>query len=230
MLCDQEAELTASLDDTVSGKAIVIRGEARDISRPGSLPEPLMLMPYGLWANRGPAEMSVWLRTLEYAVGDTGPAGGVIFFVNPNWAADGWRYLEAAPNDQSAGAPWGCFRTEIAGARGTAVGTGRQNTRDILSASGAPGSAAELSASYRLNGIGGWFLPSIDELAQMYRNLKLAGVGDFGDHGILDNLNYWSSSQVSADMARHLDFADNGLRWHYDDKDYPRRVRAIRAF
>jgi hypothetical protein len=30
-------------------------------------------------------------------------------------------------------------------------------------------------------------------------------------------------------MADHLDFADNGRRQHYDDKDYPRRVRAIRA-
>jgi hypothetical protein len=39
----------------------------------------------------------------------------------------------------------------------------------------------------------------------------------------------WSSSQVSADMAHHIDFADAG-RQHYDDKDFPRRVRAIRAF
>ena len=36
-------------------------------------------------------------------------------------------------------------------------------------------------------------------------------------------------SQETADMANHIDFADNG-RLHYDDKDYPRRVRAIRAF
>jgi hypothetical protein len=30
-------------------------------------------------------------------------------------------------------------------------------------------------------------------------------------------------------MADHIDFTDNG-RLHYDDKDFPRRVRAIRAF
>jgi hypothetical protein len=30
-------------------------------------------------------------------------------------------------------------------------------------------------------------------------------------------------------MAVHIDFADNG-RVHGDDKDFPRRVRAIRAF
>jgi hypothetical protein len=110
------------------------------------------------------------------------------------------------------------------------VGTGKQNTRDILAACHTPGSAAELCANYRLNGIGGWFLPSIDELARMYQNLKTAGASEFGDPTLADNVNYWSSSQVSADMARHLDFADNGRRLHYDDKDYPRRVRAVRAF
>jgi hypothetical protein len=33
--------------------------------------------------------------------------------------------------------------------------------------------------------------------------------------------------QPYADMAHHIDFADAG-RQHYDDKDFPRRVRAIR--
>ena len=30
-------------------------------------------------------------------------------------------------------------------------------------------------------------------------------------------------------LADHIDFADRG-RLHYDDKDFPRRVRAIRAW
>jgi hypothetical protein len=42
----------------------------------------------------------------EYEVGDVGPAGGFIFYKNPNYASDGWRYLEAAPFDQRAGAKW----------------------------------------------------------------------------------------------------------------------------
>ena len=88
--------------------------------------------------------MSVWLSTAGYALGDIGPAGGFIFYENPNYAADGWRYLEAAPFDQSAGAKWGCFRRAIAGARGTAVGTGKQNTLDMLAACTEPGTAAQL--------------------------------------------------------------------------------------
>jgi hypothetical protein len=63
----------------------------------------------------------------------------------------------------------------------------------------------------------------------MYRHLRAAGLGNFGDTGVTDNFTYWASSQNTADMAAHIDFADLG-RLHGDDKDFPRRVRAIRAF
>ena len=186
------------------------------------------LIPYHLWANRGVGQMSVWLSTAGYAIGDVGPAGGYIFYENPNHATDGWRYLEAAPFDQNGGATWGCFRRLIEGARGTAVGTGKQNTADMLAACAEPGSAAHLCASLRVNGVGGWFLPSRDELQLMYRNLKSAGIGGFDSGSLTDNVQYWASSQQTADMAAHIDFADLG-RLHGDDKDFPRRVRAIRA-
>ena len=185
------------------------------------------LVPYCLWANRGAGEMSVWLSTAGYAIGDIGPAGGFIFYENPTHAADGWRYLEAAPFDQSAGAKWGCFRRLIDGARGTAIGTGRQNTADMMAACTDPGSAAQLCSTLSLNGVAGWFLPSRDELVLMYRNLKAAGTGGFRDAGLPDNVSYWASSQQTADMSVHVDFADLG-RVHGDDKDFPRRVRAIR--
>ena len=227
LLFDDSREMTATHDATVLGGTTVVQASARPMSQPSEPPKPVRLIPYHLWANRDAGEMTVWLSKAEYAVGDIGPAGGLIFYINPNDAADGWRYLEAAPADQSAGAKWGCFRTAIAGARGTAVGTGRQNTQDMLDACRDRGSAADVCATYSLNGVGGWFLPSREELALMYRNLKTAGLGNFAA-GAADNVSYWTSSQESADMASHIDFADNG-RQHYDDKDFPRRVRAIRA-
>jgi hypothetical protein len=62
----------------------------------------------------------------------------------------------------------------------------------------------------------------------MYRNLQAAGVVSFHDIGAPDNRSYWASSQQTADMAVHIDFADLG-RQHGDDKDFPRRVRAVRV-
>jgi hypothetical protein len=206
----------------------VIRTEARSISNPSLAPKPVKLIPYFLWANRGDGEMSVWLSSAGYESGGTGPAGGLIFYENPNYAADGWRYLEAAPFDQSAGAKWGCFRKAIEGARGTAIGTGKRNTQEMLAACPDQDTAAALCANFTLNGVSGWFLPSRDELALMYRNLKAVGAGNFRDAGVADNFTYWASSQQTADMAAHIDFADSG-RQHGDDKDFPRRVRAIRA-
>jgi DUF1680 family protein len=210
------------------GDGVAITAEARSLSRPALPAKPLTLIPYHLWANRGAGEMSLWQSRTEFTAGDIGPAGGFIFYVNPHADADGWRYLEAAPTDLSAGAKWGCFRRAIPGAKGTAVGTGKQNTQDILAACVDRETAADLCANYRVNGVGGWFLPSRDELALVYRNLKAAGTGDFRVDG-LDNFTYWASTEDTADMAAHIDFADNG-RQHSDDKDFPRRVRAIRAF
>lgn len=228
LLVDDKAEMSTAVEPALFGGATLIRTQARRMTRPSDPPLPITLIPYYLWANRGAGEMAVWLSKEELAPGDIGPSGGYIFYVNPNYAGDGWRYLEAAPIDQSMGAKWGCFRRAIAGARGTAIGTGRQNTRDMLAACDEPSTAAALTAAYRLNGVGGWFLPSRDELAALYRNLTAAGV-PFPIGTAPDNVSYWTSSQETADMASHIDFADGG-RQHYDDKDYPRRVRAIRAF
>ncbi len=228
LLVDPTRELIAEVDQTNFRGCTVLRTDARSVARPSLPARAVTLVPYFLWANRTRAEMSVWLATREYAPGDIGPAGGLIFYVNPNVEADGWRYLEAAPFDQSAGATWGCFRRAIAGARGTAIGTGKQNTADILAGCSEPGSAAHLCAGLTLNGVSDWFLPSRDELAAMYRALRATGAADFRDAGLSDNVSYWTSSQQTTDMANHIDFADAG-RQHYDDKDFPRRVRAIRA-
>jgi DUF1680 family protein len=226
---DANAELTPRFARELFGGVTVIETAARSLKNPSAPATAVRLIPYYLWANRGAGQMSVWLSTREYQPGDVGPAGGLIFYLSPDYAASGWRYLEAAPFDQSAGARWGCFRRAIEGARGTAVGTGKQNTADILAACTEPGTAAALCANLDLNGFRDWFLPSRDELALMYANLMASGVSDFGTRGIADNFSYWTSSQQTADMANHIDFADLG-RLHYDDKDYPRRARAIRAF
>ena len=228
LLFDAGGEWKPAFDKGFYGGVATIETKAGKTANPSLAPKTVRLIPYYLWANRGAGEMTVWLSNAGYSIGDTGPAGGVIFYENANYAADGWRYLEAAPFDQSGGAKWSCFRRSIPGAGGTAVGTGKQNTAEMTEACHEPDSAASLCANLSINGVRGWYLPSRDELALMYRNLKAAGLGDFRDGGLMDNFNYWTSTQSSADMAEHIDFADGG-RHHSDDKDFPRRVRAIRS-
>jgi hypothetical protein len=167
LLFDRNEAMKPAFEKELFAGVTVIHAAARPVTNPSAPPARVKLVPYYLWANRGAGEMSVWLSVREYAIGDTGPAGGLIFYDNPNHAADGWRYLEAAPFDQSAGATWGRFRRTIAGARGTAVRTGKQNTIDILAECKEPGTAADLCANLSVNGIRGWFLPSRDELALM---------------------------------------------------------------
>lgn len=117
-----------------------------------------------------------------YTVGSTGPVGGIVFYVSEG----GLHGLEAAPVDFEAS--WGCQFTLFDGADGTAIGTGAQNTADILAGCDEPGIAAALTDAYSLNGFSDWFLPSIRELRELY--LNRAVVGSFG------NSIYLSSSEV----------------------------------
>jgi hypothetical protein len=157
---------------------------------------------------------------ITYAIGDTGPAGGWIFY-DKGSSSDGWRYLEAAPSDQSTGAPWGCYGTLISGADGTVVGTGEQNTIDIEAGCATAGTAADICANLSLGGYSDWFLPSKDELDLMYENLTVAGVG-----GVAGS-DYWSSSEFNAYDAWGRDFI-GGIIYAY--KYYTGPVRAVRAF
>lgn len=148
-------------------------------------------------------------------------AGGIVFYVTyDNCEQHG---LVCAPSDQGA-VPWGCYGTAITGADGTAVGTGNQNTTDIVTGCTEAGIAAKICYELDLNGYSDWFLPSKDELNLMYVHLKTQGLGSF-----LDDY-YWSSSEYNADMAWDQSF---WLGWQlYHEKYYTGYyyVRAVRAF
>ncbi len=67
-----------------------------------------------------------------------GPAGGWVFYENPDYATDTWRYLEAAPYGWSDGnedplVQWGVMHRDISpSALGIAVGTGYTNSANIV--------------------------------------------------------------------------------------------------
>jgi hypothetical protein len=112
------------------------------------------------------------VEEVTYDIGDTGPAGGIIFY-DKGSESDGWRYLEAATSDQATSSLWGCYGTNIVGTS-TAIGTGAANTTAITTGC-TTGSAAKYAADYTLNGYDDWFLPSKDELNQLYLQKSIVG-------------------------------------------------------
>jgi hypothetical protein len=66
----------------------------------------------------------------QYKIGDTGPAGGIVFF-DRGFTGDGWRYLEAAPAGAEFTAEWGAYQKDVSNTM-TAVGFGKQNTKIIV--------------------------------------------------------------------------------------------------
>ncbi len=142
--------------------------------------------------------------------------GGKIFYIDSSKQHG----LIAAPTDQSAVMRWwnGSFSTT--GATGTAIGTGQANTTAIVKAQGAGSYAAKLCDDLVLGGYSDWYLPSKDELNQLYLNQAVVG-------GFASN-NYWSSSEYDYSYAWGQSFG-GGYQGN-GNKNYALAVRAVRAF
>ena len=165
-------------------------------------------------------------KTQTYILREVGPAGGWIFYDKGSYS-DGWRYLEAAPNDQSTGVRWSNGSKITTGADETAIGTGKTNTTNIVEVQGAGTYAAILCKDLKIANEGilfsDWFLPSKDELNQM--NIHKALLGSFGN-GYL-----WSSSEYTSGTAWCQSFSTPGNDVQTgQNKIVGNFVRAIRAF
>ena len=166
-----------------------------------------------------------------YKVGDTGPAGGLIFYAKGS-RAGGWQYLEAAPPETEFRAVWGVKMTDdtvvpaLLGTKG-GVGTGFDNTelcvKDASMFRIENGPAALACRKLDFGGYTDWFLPSKDELMFMYMNLASRGLGGFSGE------TYWSSTESSYDNAYFQSFRE-GRQFYNGYKLLPLYVRAIRAF
>lgn len=164
-----------------------------------------------------------------YSLREKGPAGGWIFYENPNWKTDGWRYLEAAPEDSPVLCMWlstsTWLNTDLAtGGTLLSIGSGKNNTAKMLQYKGvrtAP--AAEYCDSLVVNGYNDWFLPSSYELNQMDLNLSAYGIGGFSI------ATYFSSSEMDAGSAAIRNFL-SGIPSGTSSKNAPQKIRAVRAF
>jgi hypothetical protein len=166
--------------------------------------------------------------TGSYAIGDIGPGGGKIF-ITPSTAGNSTgKYFEVAPVGVQVQRTWATGSNQsiaVSGADGTAIGTGAQNTIDIVAQSGnvAATSAAVYCSELVSGGQSDWFLPSKDELAQIYTNRVALG-NDFS------TFTYWSSSENGSVFAWYKNFS-NGDQYADINKMTPTiRVRPVRSF
>jgi hypothetical protein len=150
--------------------------------------------------------------------------GGIVAYIlqagDPGYNASVPHGLIAATSDQGT-AQWGCYGTEISGADGIAIGTGAQNTIDIMNGCNEVGIAARLCGDLVLGGYSDWYLPSMDELYQLYINKD--AIGGFASNG------YWSSTEDGTNVALGQNFGGGYQSNGAKDLGYF-NVRAVRAF
>lgn len=185
-------------------------------------------------------------------VGDTGPGGGLVFFVkatgsfsasytvpggfmpqtysvsltSDQQAALNFDYLEVAPTGRGAGI-WG-----VAGATtgGTSllIGGGKTNTENILLTQVGPAAdnAARYADEYTNNGKTDWYLPSYHELLLIMLRVKLAASNFTAE---TFPLGLWASSD-GGDLTTAYYSALGQLQGNVNRSANTPGVRAVRAF
>lgn len=157
----------------------------------------------------------VTLPPSGYQIGDTGPAGGIICYIDIG-NEHPWTYLEAWTADETGTFQWKTAETATEGT-GTAIGTGRSNTTAMA---GIDHPAAEAARAATYGGFTDWFVPAKDELMMVYgQRVNIGGLGT----GF-----YWSSSQSAIDRAWIQNFSD-GVQ-SVTSKTGEWNLRLIRAF
>lgn len=124
--------------------------------------------------------------------------GGIIYYLD----CTGQHGLIAPTTDQSSWVFWGCSGTLIGGTS-TAIGTGQANTTAIVNGCSETATAARICNDLVLNGYDDWFLPSRDELNQLYLQRTVIG-GITGWY-------YWSSSETNSLEAMEQWFTSGAM-------------------
>ena len=154
--------------------------------------------------------------TTTISVGDT-YQGGTVFYVTGSPGAQ--HGLIASTADQSSSIAWYTAPLVVTGATGTAIGTGSANTTTITGLQ-ASGNAAATAKAYTGGSYNDWYLPSKDELNQMYTQNAYLNMLSFA---------YWSSSEIDQNTAWIDAFGSSGTLGS-SSKNSLGATRAIRSF
>jgi len=136
----------------------------------------------------GPTDVSftTWVQA-PYILGQMLDYGTVAYI-----APDGSGFIVSP--DIASTAPWGCSGISIAGATGTAIGTGLANTNAILAACTTRPIAASVAKDYNGGGFTDWYLPSTGEWSQLLNSAVM-------NWNYRTSNTYYTSTQTSATMA-----------------------------
>jgi hypothetical protein len=167
-----------------------------------------------------------------YSVGDYAQ-GGIIFWLDET----GQHGLVACKFDQSPFSKWYAGTYGATRATGDGPLSGELNTGIIISSQVAIGDdgslyAARICADVKLGEgpktYGDWYLPTLNELWEMYMNRDLINTVAIANGGTALSDDYWSSTEFDSNTAWKLSFT--GGAYLQSDKAEQNRVRAIRAF
>lgn len=173
-------------------------------------------------------------KTATAFIGDSYQGGKVAYILrtgDPGYVEGETHGLIVTPYDQSTSIKWDnsmcsgytCWGGDImTGAIGMAVGTGNANTIAIVSKLGAGNYAAKLCYDLVLNGYSDWYLPSKDELNELYINKAV--IGGFSSFA------YWSSTEYTGGCAQGQAFNIYGDQFFNLSKSAAYHVRAVRSF
>ena len=161
-----------------------------------------------------------------YKIGDIGPGGGIIFFVDYDNIYSSLDYLEAAPmgwgngitvnqgglTGETTGSAtadptmfWCSNKTTLLGINtlaNSAVGAGVINTSTAEAM--CEGGAFRAIADYEGGNKTDWFFPSVGETQLMWTNLRIRGLGGFAAGGL------WTSTESDANKCYYQAFSFNG--------------------
>ena len=183
-----------------------------------------------------------FLTAQTYNIGDTGPGGGIVFYVSeiafpvpqPNGETKMCRYMEVSPVDIGKSQCGDGSEEEPHTLRG--LGTGLMNTYNIVSYNADNMTTANCAAyaclmySTQTTRKGEWWLPSSVELNLLYKNLRDKVIATSSGNEEYEYY-YWSSSLYYYDRStytRNQSFSDGGQGSYR--KNNALSVRAVRAF
>ena len=163
--------------------------------------------------------------TTIYSIGDLALGGVIGYILQPGdegYTPSVQKGLVVALTDMPSTTTWGCPGTLLPGTYSLAIGTGEQNTINIITNCTTAGIAAKVCSDYTEGGYTDWYLPSALDLVALYDNKTI--IGGFSP------VYYWSSTQTSAANAGAITFAEPDPVFFQLPKNSLRRVRAIRSF